>query len=186
MPTAFHTHDVVNQPPPLANYDLFATDRALVEAVGREGAGWAADQLGALGRTLGRAETIELGFQANRYPPVLKAFDRFGRRRDAVEFHPAWHELMALAVAEGLHTGPWADPRPGAHVARAAGFYMLGQVEAGVQCPMAMTYGAVPVLRQAPKLAAEWLPRLFSRRYDPSFRPAGQKLGALMGMGRTV
>jgi len=185
MPTAFHTHDVFNQPPPLADYDLFATDRALVEAVGREGAGWAADQLGALGRTLGRAETIELGFQANRYPPVLKAFDRFGRRRDAVEFHPAWHELMALAVAQGLHTGPWADPRPGAHVARAAGFYMLGQVEAGVQCPMAMTYGAVPVLRQAPKLAAEWLPRLFSRRYDPSFQPAGQKLGALMGMGLT-
>jgi putative acyl-CoA dehydrogenase len=92
---------------------------------------------------------------------------------------------MTLAVAQGLHTGPWADPRPGAHVARAAGFYMLGQVEAGVQCPMAMTYGAVPVLRQAPNLAAEWLPRLLSRQYDPGFRPAVEKRGALMGMGLT-
>ena len=182
---AFRTHEVSNQPPPLADYDLFATDRPLVEAVAREGAVWAADRLGELGRTLGRAETIELGFQANRHPPVLKAFDRFGRRLDMVEFHPAWHELMTLAVAQGLHTGPWAQPRPGAHVARAAGFYMLGQAEAGVQCPMAMTYGAVPVLRQAPRLAAEWLPRLFSRRYDPAFRPAGEKLGALMGMGLT-
>jgi putative acyl-CoA dehydrogenase len=181
----FRTHQVFNQPPPLADYDLFATDRPLVEALTREGAGWAAGRLGELGRTLGRAATIELGFQANRNPPILKAFDRFGHRRDAVEFHPAWHDLMGLAVAEGLHTGPWADPRPGAHVARAAGFYMLGQVEAGVQCPMAMTYGAAAVLGRVPPLAAEWLPRLFSRRYDPGFRPAGEKLGALMGMGLT-
>ncbi|MFI4964386.1 MAG: isovaleryl-CoA dehydrogenase, partial [Caulobacterales bacterium] len=182
---AFRTHEVFNQPPPLADYDLFATDRPLVEAVRREGAGWAVDRLGELGRTLGLAPTLELGVEANRHPPVLKAFDRFGRRRDIVEFHPAWHELMSLAVAEGLHTGPWAEPRPGAHVARAAGFYMLGQVEAGVQCPMAMTYGAAAVLRRDPKLAAEWLPRLLSRQYDPSFRPAGEKRGALMGMGLT-
>jgi len=185
MAPAFRPHDVLNQPPALADYDLFATDRPLVEAVEREGAEWAAERLGELGRTLGRAQTIELGFQANRYPPVLRAFDRFGRRSDTVEFHPAWHELMTLAVAEGLHTSPWAQPRLGAHVARAAGFYMLGQVEAGVQCPLAMTYGAAPVLREAPDLAADWLPRLFSRRYDPRFRPAGEKLGALMGMGLT-
>ena len=182
---AFRTHEVFNQPAPLADYDLFTRDQPLVEALTREGAGWAADQLGALGRTLGRAETIELGFQANRNPPTLKTFDRFGRRCDTVEFHPAWGQLMGLAVAEGLHTDPWADPRPGAHVARAAGFYMLGQIEAGVQCPMAMTYGAVAVLRRAPGLAADWLPRLFSRQYDPSFRPAGEKRGALMGMGLT-
>ncbi|MDB5465293.1 MAG: acyl-CoA dehydrogenase [Phenylobacterium sp.] len=182
---AFRTHEVLNQPPSLADYDLLATDRPLLEAVMREGAGWAADRLGALGRTLGLARTIELGFEANRYPPTLRAFDRFGHRRDAVEFHPAWHELMTLAVGEGLHTAPWAGPRHGAHVARAAGFYMLGQIEAGVQCPMAMTYGAVAVLRRAPELAAEWLPRLFSRQYDPSFRPAGEKRGALMGMGLT-
>jgi putative acyl-CoA dehydrogenase len=182
---AFRTHLVFNQPPPLTDYNLFATDRPLAEAVGREGAGWAEGELNDLGRTLGRAETIGLGVQANRCPPVLKAFDRFGRRRDMVEFHPAWHELMSLAVAAGLHTSPWAAPRPGAHLARAAGFYMLGQIEAGVQCPLAMTYGAVAVLRRSPALAAEWLPRLFSRLYDPTFRPAGEKLGALMGMGLT-
>lgn len=181
----FQTHEVFNQPPPLADYDLFASDRPLAEAVTREGAGWAVGGLGELGRTLGLARTIELGFEANHYPPVLKTFDRFGHRRDTVEFHPAWHELMTLAVAQGLHTAPWAQPRPGAHVARAAGFYMLGQIEAGVQCPMAMTYGAAAVLRHAPELAAEWLPRLFSRHYDPSFRPAGEKQGALMGMGLT-
>lgn len=181
----FQTHEVFNQPPPLADYDLFASDRPLAEAVRREGAGWAVEGLGELGRTLGLAHTIELGFEANRCPPVLKTFDRFGHRRDTVEFHPAWHQLMTLAVAQGLHTAPWAQPRPGAHVARAAGFYMLGQIEAGVQCPMAMTYGAAAVLRHAPELAAEWLPRLFSRHYDPSFRPAAEKQGALMGMGLT-
>jgi putative acyl-CoA dehydrogenase len=182
---AFRTHEVFNQPPPLADYNLFATDRALVEAVAREGAGWAAEGLDAFGRKLGRAQTIELGVLANRNPPFLQNFDRFGHRCDAVEFHPAWHELMALAVAEGLHTAPWAHPRPGAHVARAAGFYMLGQIEGGVQCPLAMTYGAVPVLRTAPDLASEWLPRLFSRLYDPAFRPAAEKAGALIGMGLT-
>jgi putative acyl-CoA dehydrogenase len=181
----FRTHEVLNQPAPLVDVDLFASDRALVEATSREGAGWAVEHLGAFGRILGSAETIEAGFQANRSPPVLRSYDRYGRRRDEVDFHPAWHRLMDLAVAEGLHTGPWSEPRPGAHVARAAGFYMLGQVEAGVQCPMAMTYGAAPVVRRAPGIAADWLPRLYSRAYDPSFAPAGEKTGALMGMGMT-
>jgi len=102
-----------------------------------------------------------------------------------VEFHPAWHSLMTLAVAEGVHTGPWAEPRPGAHVARAAQVYLQCQIEAGVQCPVTMTYGVVPALRRQGDLAAAWLPRLYSRRYDPSFRPAGEKTGALMGMGMT-
>jgi putative acyl-CoA dehydrogenase len=181
----FQTHEVLNQPAPFEGLDLFASDRALAEATDREGAGWAAQRLGAFGRTLGSAETIELGFLANRFPPVLRSYDRYGRRRDEVEFHPAWRELMTLAVAEGLHTGPWADPRRGAHVARAAGFFMLGQVEAGVQCPLAMTYGAVPVVRSAPQIAPDWLPRLYADCYDPRFAPAGLKAGALMGMGMT-
>ncbi|CAN7180373.1 isovaleryl-CoA dehydrogenase [Phenylobacterium sp. LjRoot225] len=179
------THEVLNQPTPLADLDLFTSDRVLAEASAREGAAWAAARLRALGRRLGSAEMIEAGFLANRNPPILRSFDRFGRRRDEVEFHPAWHALMELAVAEGLHTGPWSDPQPGAHVARAAAFYMLGQVEAGVQCPMAMTYGAAPVIRREPDIAAEWLPRLYSRRYDPRFAPAAGKAGALMGMGMT-
>jgi putative acyl-CoA dehydrogenase len=181
----FQTHEVLNQPAPLEDYDLFTSDRALVEATCRDGAGWAAERLGAFGRVLGSPEIIEQGQLANRFPPTLRAYDRFGRRRDEVEFHPAWRRLMALAVAHGLHTGPWAEPAPGAHVARAAAFFMLGQVEAGVQCPMAMTYGAVPVVRRAPELAGEWLPRLYSRDYDPRFAPAAEKSGALMGMGMT-
>jgi putative acyl-CoA dehydrogenase len=181
----FTTHEVFNQPPPLVDYNLFTGDRALQEAVQREGAAWAAERLAGFGQALGRAETIDWGFQANRNPPVLQGFDRYGRRRDTIEFHPAWHSLMALAVAEGVHTGPWAEPRPGAHVARAAQVYLQCQVEAGVQCPITMTYGVVPALRRQNELAQEWLPRLFSRRYDPRFRPAGEKTGALMGMGMT-
>ena len=95
---AFSTHEVLNQPPPLVDYNLFTTDAALKEAVAREGAGWAAPELAAYGERLGRAETIEAGVLANRYPPVLQAFDRFGRRRDVVEFHPAWHEMMQRLI----------------------------------------------------------------------------------------
>jgi putative acyl-CoA dehydrogenase len=181
----FQTHEVVNQPPPLEDYDLFGSDRALREAAHREGAGWAQDSLSALGRVLGSAEAIEMGALANRYPPVLRSFDRYGRPRDEVEFHPAWHWLMRRAVAEGLHAGPWAEPKPGAHVARATAFFMLGQVEAGVQCPLAMTYGAIPVVRRAAQVAQDWLPKLCSRSYDPRFAPAAEKAGALMGMGMT-
>jgi putative acyl-CoA dehydrogenase len=179
------THEVLNQPPPLVDYDLFASDRALGEAVQREGAAWAATELSALGTRLGSAETIEWGFQANANPPVLRAFDRYGNRQDRVEFHPSWHQLMALGIGAGLHAAPWADPKPGAHVARAAGVFMLVQIESGVQCPITMTYGAVPALRRQPEIAAEWLPRIFSRVYDKSFRPAAEKSGALIGMGMT-
>jgi putative acyl-CoA dehydrogenase len=181
----FATHEVFNQPPPLADIDLFGSDRALVEGVTREGASWAVDRLHDFGRYLGEAETIELGHRANRNPPILHAVDRYGFRRDEIEFHPAWHALMNEAVAAGLHTGPWADPRAGAHVARAAGVYLQAQIEAGVQCPLTMSYGSVPTVSRQPELAAEWLPRLLSQRYDRRFRPAAGKTGALMGMGMT-
>ena len=182
---AFETHEVTNQAPPLADLDLFGTDRALAEAVTREGADWALPGLHDFGTTLGSAETIELGRLANAYPPVLRSFDRYGRRIDEVEFHPAYHELMSLAVGQGLHTAPWAEPRPGAHVARAAGVILLCQVEAGVQCPTTMTYGAVPALRRDPGLAKDWLPLLYSRHYDRRLRPAPEKTGVMMGMGMT-
>ena len=179
------THEVLNQVPPIADYNLFAGDRVLRETVRREGAAWAEPELGALGAELGKAETIELGFAANRHPPELHSFDRFGNRRDEIEFHPAWHAMMALAVRHGLHASPWSDPKPGAHVARAAGTFMLTQIESGAYCPIAMTYGSVPTLRREASLAAEWLPRIFSRQYDPHFRPARDKTGALLGMGMT-
>ena len=174
--------EVQNQPPPLEAYNLFASDAVLREAVAREGAGWAEDELSKLGATLGRPETIALGFSANRYPPVLKSFDRFGHRVEEVEFHPAWHDLMAIALDAGLHSSPWAKPQPGAHVARAAGTYMLTQVESGVYCPIAMTYGSVPTLKQSPAIAeALWwvsfnLLSLRSLPADPSLPAQPQKL----------
>jgi putative acyl-CoA dehydrogenase len=177
--------EVQNQPPPLEPYNLFASDAVLGEAVQREGAGWAKGELIALGATLGKPETIRLGFDANRFTPQLRTLDRYGHRLDEVEFHPAWHELLTIALAAGLHSSPWADPKSGAHVARAAGTYMLGQVESGVYCPIAMTYGSVPTLRHAPAIASEWLPRIFSRDYDRNSRPVKQKTSALLGMGMT-
>jgi putative acyl-CoA dehydrogenase len=179
------THSVTNQPPLLCDYDLFTSDPALTGAVEVEGGGWATAGLQAFGTRLGKSDTLALGPLANRNPPILHAFDRYGHRIDEVEFHPAWHALLALAVGQGLHSAPWADPRPGAHVARAAGVYLMCQVEAGAQCPVTMTYGSVPALRRQPEIAAEWLPRIYSRRYDAHFRPASEKTGALIGMGMT-
>jgi putative acyl-CoA dehydrogenase len=176
---------VQNQPPPLEEYNLFTADQALREAVRREGADWAEGRLTSIGGELGSRETIALGFTANRYPPVLHAFDRYGHRIDEVEFHPAWHSLLTLAMKWGLHCSPWSDAKPGAHVARAAGCYMLGQIESGVLCPIAMTYGSVSALTQNRAVATEWLPRIFSRYYDPHFLPARAKTSALIGMGMT-
>ena len=165
------THAVFNQPPPLEDYNVFAADRPLAEALSREGAEWAEERARSFGEIVGRRETIAWGFQANENRPVLRTHDRAGNRIDEVEFHPAWHSLLNLAVGHGLHALPWIEPRPGAHVARAALFSSLAQVEAGVGCPLSMTYSAVPALRQEPEIAAEWEPRI--------------KSGALFGMAMT-
>ena len=178
------THEVLNQVPPLVDYDVYATDVALTEAVRREQAGWAEERLRTVGKVAG-GEALAWGIQANRHPPELRAFDRFGHRVDEVEFHPAWHQLLAVAVEHGLHASPWLEPRAGAHVARAAAFFVLTQAEAGFGCPISMTYSAVPALRQSPALAREWEPRLASRHYDPRNKPAAHKRGALAGMAMT-
>jgi putative acyl-CoA dehydrogenase len=177
--------EITNQPPPLEPYDLFAGDTVLRDAAAREQAGWTAVKLAAFGKLLGAPDTIRLGFDANRCPPVLRAFDRYGHRVDEVDYHPAWHRLMEIAVGAGLHARPWSSPRAGAHVARAAGCYMAVQVESGVYCPIAMTYAAVPTLRQNAALAADWLPRVFARTYDPRCVPATEKRSALIGMAMT-
>ncbi|HYR96563.1 MAG TPA: isovaleryl-CoA dehydrogenase [Candidatus Binatus sp.] len=178
------THEVLNQAPPLEGYDLFGQDRALVEGLEREGAGWAEGRLRKLGELAG-GEPLRWGVQANAHPPVLRTHDRYGNRIDEVEFHPAWHELLRVAVGHELHALPWREPRPGAHVARAALFFVMGQVEAGHGCPISMTYSAVPALRAQPELAAEWEPRLTSTEYDPRVMPAAGKAGALCGMAMT-
>jgi len=178
------THEVRNQVPPLGGHDV-AADPALLEAVDREGAGWAVPSLHELGLLAGRAETAELARLANEHPPVLRTHDRYGNRIDEVEFHPAWHALMDTAVGHGLHAAPWGDPRPGAHVARAAKFYVWSQAEAGHGCPISMTYAVVPALRHAPGLAARFEPLLTACAYDPGLRPADGKRGLLSGMAMT-
>ncbi|GAA5178406.1 isovaleryl-CoA dehydrogenase [Niveibacterium umoris] len=179
------THDVTNQSPELGDYNLFDADPALQEAAAREGAGWAIKQLRETGTVLGRVESFEAGRLANAYAPLLHAFDSRGHRVDQVEFHPAWHTLMAGIVARGFHAAPWAEPRPGAHAARAAGYLMQAQVEAGSLCPTTMTYGAIPALSRDPALARDWLPTLCSRDYDPRDLPFALKRGGLIGMGMT-
>jgi putative acyl-CoA dehydrogenase len=180
------THEVLNQAPPLEGYNVFDADRVLAEALRREGAEWAEDDARELGAICGRADTIKLGVQANENPPKLRTHDRFGNRVDEVEFHPAWHELMTLGISRGLHASPWRDPQPGAHVARAAKFILLSQVEAGVGCPISMTYSVIPALRKQPELAAEWEPRFLSLEYDGErLVPAPDKKGALCGMAMT-
>ncbi|MCC6072452.1 isovaleryl-CoA dehydrogenase [Massilia sp. GCM10020059] len=181
----FDTHEVFNQAPPFENVNLFACDPALMEALAREGAGWAADGLRELGARLGAAETLDLARQANVNAPRLLNFDRGGRRIDEVEFHPAWHKLMSMLIEAGAHASPWDSGRRGAQVARAAQYLLFGQVENGSQCPVTMTYASVPALRQAGPIADKWLPKILSRQYDPRSLPVGQKTGALVGMGMT-
>jgi putative acyl-CoA dehydrogenase len=179
------THEVLNQPPPLQDYDVFGADAALVEATEREGAAWAVEDLSVLGRLAGSPEAIAWGFDANRNPPELRTHDRYGNRVDEVVYHPAYHELMQVAVGHGLAGAPWAVDRPGAHVARAAGFITWQQVDPGHFCPVSMTYSVVPALRHAPELSAEWEPRLVARAYDPRNVPGPDKPGVLAGMGMT-
>jgi putative acyl-CoA dehydrogenase len=173
-----------NQPPPLQGRNLFADDVALAEALEREGGGWARERLREAGAFWG-GDPMAWGAQANDHPPVLHTHDRYGERRDAVEFHPAWHALMAAGIDHGLHALPWTAAEPGAHVARAALYHCAVQAEAGFGCPITMTFAAVPALRTEPALAAEWEPLLTAARYDPALRPAAEKGSALCGMAMT-
>ena len=172
------------QAPPLEGYDLYGENRPLVEAVAREGAGWAGEALRGLGELLG-GEPLEWGRLANEHPPQLRTHDRFGNRIDEVEFHPAWHRLLGLGVEHALHAAPWREPRAGVHVARAAGFLTLAQVEAGVCCPLSMTFASLATLREEPELYDEWKPALTSTVYHPGLRPVTEKAGALCGMSLT-
>ena len=181
----FGNHAVVNQPPPLAGYNVFEADTVLVEAVKREGAEWDRERISAAGEYAGSEAAQELGRLANENPPKLKTHDRYGNRIDIPEFHPSWHELIGVGVGFELHSSPWRDPQPGAHAARGAAFMCMSQAEAGIGCPISMTYSVIPALRTQPELAAEWEPRFLSSSYDPANAPASQKAGALAGMGMT-
>jgi putative acyl-CoA dehydrogenase len=179
----FVTHEVTNQVPPLRDYDQFSVNTPLVEALEREGAGDWRERCAEVGRAWG-GEPQEWGRLANEHPPVLRTHDRYGNRIDEVEFHPAYHQLMALSSEHEMHSLPWTSDRPGAHVARAA-MYMSSQADAGHGCPITMTFAAVPALRATPELAAEWEPLLMARGYDGRLVPAREKGSAKCGMAMT-
>ena len=190
--TTFSTHEVTNQSPPFADINLFRTDAALQEAVKREGAGTEAADLAEFGGKAGSAEAFEMGRLANENPPKLLRFDDKGFPLDRVEFHPAYHQAMAMSFAAGMHSSPWehlanpgAGPRPGAHVARAARLYMMTQMEPGHVCPVTMTNAAVPTLELQPDIAGPLIPKLLSRTYDGAFRPWPEKESVSLGMGLT-
>jgi putative acyl-CoA dehydrogenase len=178
------THEVVNQVPPLDPYNVFEQDRVLVEALEREGGGWAADRARALGEIAG-GEAVDWGRLANENEPILRTHDRYGHRIDEVDYHPSYHRLLEVTISNGIHSLPWTDPRPGAHVARAALFMVMGQAEGGHLCPISMTYSGVPALRATPELSEEWEPRITSNTYDPRLVNADDKAGSLIGMAMT-
>jgi putative acyl-CoA dehydrogenase len=179
------THEVTNQVPELQGYNLFTTDVALSEGVRRERAEWHYDKLVYFGAELGRAEVMQLGELANRHLPELRTHDRVGHRIDVVDFHPSWHELLALLRRENLHALPWAQPRAGAHVARAAAYFMHAQIEAGSLCPTTMTFASIPVLQNEPAPFAALQSKLFSCEHDARDLPLEQKQSILIGMGMT-
>ncbi|MBN3758471.1 isovaleryl-CoA dehydrogenase [Paraburkholderia sp. Tr-20389] len=179
------THEVTNQVPPLANYNLFASDAALAAAVEREGAAWHREALARDGAVLTTPDVLALADLANRHTPELAAFSPRGERIDALEFHPAWHTLLGLLRREGLHALPFSDPQPGAMVARCAGYFLHAQLESGSLCPLTMTFASIPVLQREPELFATLRDKLYSREHDPRDLPLTQKTSMMIGMGMT-
>jgi putative acyl-CoA dehydrogenase len=175
------THEVTNQAPPLEGYNAYLQDKALQDALRREGGGWAASHAAALGAEVGSGRMLTLARLANRFTPELRTHDRFGNRVDLVEFHPAYHEVMKIAFGAGVHSLAWTAQRPGGHVARAALSYLMNQGENGVCCPTGMAYSAIPVLRRVPGLE-DWVSKLTSTEYDPTPVPIAHKAGATIGM----
>jgi putative acyl-CoA dehydrogenase len=181
----WQTHTVENQVPPLEGLDVFSSNLPLLEALEREGAGWARERASALGVLIGGEPQQLWGRQANENRPVLRTHDRYGHRIDEVEFHPAWHKLMTLGVEHELHSLPWTSDEPFAHTARAALYMTAMQAEAGFACPITMTFAVVPALRAQPELAAEWEPLVTATSYDPRLVPVAEKGSAIAGMAMT-
>ncbi|RIJ18320.1 DNA alkylation response protein [Henriciella mobilis] len=178
------THTVTNQPQPLEESNLFGGDRALRSAVSAFGGDVHAGRLGEFGKACGSAEAIQWGRQANENPPRLKSFDRYGHRLDEVEFHPAYHQLMALGLDHGISGAPWQVGEAG-HVLHGAMMIMMMQADAGVTCPMSMTYACVAALGADEQIASTWSPRVTAQSYDPRFIPADRKTGVTIGMAMT-
>ncbi|NOX40274.1 MAG: DNA alkylation response protein [Alphaproteobacteria bacterium] len=180
--TVLETHEVTNQPDGRGDLDLWADDKILRHYAGIMGADQ--DDLAPYGHILGREQTRDAGRIANRVLPELQIFDRSGRRIDEVTFHPAYHQLMNIGLTAGYAARPWEE-KSGGHATHAAMVILQNQVEPGVSCPMTMSYAAIPALKANPDIAAEWVPRVMSRKYDPASKPASQKSGATIGMAMT-
>jgi putative acyl-CoA dehydrogenase len=183
--THLETHDVSNVPPPFAGRNLYADDTALRDGARLHGGDWVDEPLMSLGAAAGSEEVLQWGDDANRFLPELQTFDRFGRRLDEVKFHPAYHRLMTLAMQHGIHSIAWREKRAGSHVAHAAMVALFTEAEAGVMCPISMTYASIPALRNQPSIAAVWEPKIVGGVYDAPLRPIGEKRGLTMGMAMT-
>lgn len=179
------THEVFNQPIPLAGYNLFDTNRGLRDALKFNAPKLATKDLSALGASLGSADMQTHARLANTHTPQLHSHDRFGRRVDQVEFHPSYHVLMDAATRAGLHGTPWNGEGSSPHVLRAAGFMLFTELEPSILCPISMTYAVTPALRDNAAIHADWAPRLTSRAYDPALKLFSEKAGVTMGMGMT-
>lgn len=179
------THEVTNQALARVDVNEYELNAPLGSAVKQFGAEWADASLVEVGAHVGSAAFIEDARMANTHTPVLQTHDRWGNRVDEVTYDPAYHRIITSAVAHGAHTSAWADPKPGASVARAATFMLFGQVEPGHACPVSMTHAAVASLRGTPGVADAWVPRLYSREYDPRMLPGSEKSSALIGMAMT-
>ncbi|MEM8743990.1 MAG: acyl-CoA dehydrogenase family protein [Pseudomonadota bacterium] len=182
----------LNKSPPFSDINLFETDLVLQECADREGARFAVDGLREFGAIAGKGENLARGVRANTNLPVLERDDAHpGVSNGIVAYDPAYHELMAISMGAGLHCSTWQQlvdgvaPKPGAHVARAATFFMAAQMEAGHCCPVTMTHAGVAVLQRQPEILEAWLPKILSRQYDPSFAPVANKLAVTFGMGMT-
>jgi putative acyl-CoA dehydrogenase len=180
------THEVLNQVPPLEGYSLYQVD-PLMQHLSLPAD--AKQRLSEFGSQLGEPELIRAGTLANEYPPVLKTHDRYGHRSDTVDFHPAYHRMMAAGMGFGVHCLPWTKDVPdvASHLERAAGHYMLSQIEAGVGCPLTMTFAGVPALKNSAskELQEKWLPKLTAKQYDRRFAPVTEKTAATIGMAMT-
>jgi putative acyl-CoA dehydrogenase len=187
--TSSATHDVFNQSPPFEDVDLFTLDRPLADAVAANGGAAAHQELSEFGRRWGSAAMAARGRVANENTPNLRTFDARGNRRDEIEFHPAYHELMAHSAHAGLHNSTWdPDGRPAgapSEVVRAAKFYIATQVETGHLCPITMTRASVAALAAQPEVLAKAMPVIATRSYDPTFAPWWTKRGMTLGMGMT-
>jgi len=182
------THLVLNQVEDLVDVDAFDGDTVASFALAEYGAGWAVQRARSLAAVVWGADAQYAARLSHRNPPELRVVDRTGRRLDAVEFHPAYHQLMDTAYTAGVHALPWAPDAvaagAGGHVARAVLSYLWNQLDGGTACPTGMTYAAVPILQDAPGLQG-WAEKAAALAYDPTFAPVETKTGVHIGFAMT-